>query len=140
MSGLGQASGGDQMDMQLAASALLADSKDVKMMLRVLATTLQESLADRVQVTRGGGGLLHKSPDEVKGVAVHLGQDDYDAHLDGHGVRCTIGRTSGGIRIRNEELPVEQWLSRLLGALQQEAVNNQSARTALENVIIGGAI
>jgi hypothetical protein len=55
-------------------------------------------------------------------------------------VRCVVGRTSGGIRIRNEELAIEQWLGRLLAALQKEAVNNQSARAALQNVIIGGPI
>jgi len=33
---------------------------------------------------------------------------------------------------------MDQWLVRLLGALQREAVHNESARVALENIVIGG--
>jgi len=134
------AGAGDQADMQMAAAALLANNKDVKMMLRVLGKNLQDAFGDRVEITRPSGGLFHKQSDEVKGITVHLDPDDYEAAIDGPSVRCSVGRSSGGIRIRNEQLPVEQWLSRLLSALQQEAVNNQSAQAALQNVIIGGNI
>ena len=127
-------------DMQMAAAALLADNKDVKMMLRVLGKTLQEAFGDRVEVAHASAGLLHHQSEEIKSISVHLGPDDYQAQLEGRSVHCVVGRTSGGIRIRNEELPIEQWLGRLLAALQKEAVNNQSARTALQNVIIGGPI
>ncbi len=133
-------SGDAPADMQMAAAALLADSKDVKMMLRVLARTLQSTLPERVEVTRPTGGLLHRQSEEIKAVTAHLGQDDYVAELEGHGVRCTVSRSSGGIRIRNEEVPVEQWLTRLLDALQVLAVENQSARAALQNVIVGGSL
>ena len=139
MSGMGLDEAGNGMDMQMAAAAVLADNKDVKVLLRVLGSNLKESLGERVQVAHGSGGLLRHQSDEVKSITVHLGQDDYEAHVDGGTVRCTIGRSSGGIRIRSEQLPVEQWLVRLLGALQEEAVNNQSARAALQSVIIGGA-
>lgn len=133
-------SGDAPADMQMAAAALLADSKDVKMMLRVLARTLQSTLPERVEVTRPTGGLLHRQSEEIKAVTAHLGQDDYVAELEGHGVKCSVGRSSGGIRIRNEEVPVEQWLTRLLDALQVLAVENQSARAALQNVIVGGSL
>lgn len=134
--GLGEPGGG--MDMEMAAAAVLADNKDVKVMLRVLGNNLRASLGDRVQVTRAAGGLLHRQPEEVRAITVHLEQDDYEAHLEGGAVRCTVGRSSGGIRIRSEQLPVEQWLARLLAGLKEEAANNQSARAALQSVIIGG--
>jgi hypothetical protein len=140
MSDMGLADPGGQVDMQMAAAALLADNKDVKMMLRVLGKTMQDAFGDRVEVTHPSGGLLHHQSEEIKSITVHLGPDEYQAQLEGRSVRCIVGRTSGGIRIRNEELPTEQWLGRLLAALQKEAVNNQSARAALENVIIGGPI
>jgi hypothetical protein len=140
MSDMGLADPGGQVDMQMAAAALLADNKDVKMMLRVLGKTLQDAFGDRVEVTHPSGGLLHHPSEEIKSITVHLGPDEYQAQLDGRSVRCIVGRTSGGIRIRNEELPIEQWLGRLLEALQKEAVNNQSARAALQNVIIGGPV
>jgi hypothetical protein len=130
----------DQADMQMAAAALLANNKDVKMMLRVLGKTLQDSLGDRVEVAHASGGLFHHQSDEVKSITVHLDQDEYQAAMDGPGVRCTVGRSSGGIRIRTEQLPVEQWLTRLLSALQAEAINNQTAQAALQKVIVGGTI
>jgi hypothetical protein len=127
-------------DMEMAAAALLANNKDTKMMLRILGKSLQESLGDRVEVAHGGGGLFRRQSDEVKSITVRLEQDEYQAALDGPSVRCTVGRSSGGIRIRSEQLPVEQWLTRLLSALQTEAASNQSAQAALQNVIVGGTI
>jgi len=129
---------GGQVDLQLAAAAFLADNKDTKMLLRVLGQTLQETLGSRAQVVRSSGGLLHRSAPEVRAIVVHLGPDDYQVELDGDKVRCVVARSSGGIRIRSEELPVEQWLERLLRALQQEAENNQSAQAALQRVVLGG--
>jgi hypothetical protein len=129
---------GGPADMQMAVAALLANNKDVKMMLRVLGRNLQDTLGDRVEVVHATAGLLHRPTEEVKTITVHLDQDDYQASMDGPTVRCSVGRSSGGIRIRNEQLPVELWLNRLLSALQQEAAVNQSAQAALQNVIIGG--
>jgi hypothetical protein len=127
----------DQPDMEIAVAAVLANNSDVRMLLRVLGRTLQAALGDRVEVKHSGGGHLHKKSDEVQAVVVHLDEDDYEADLEGHGVRCVVGRSSGGIRIRNEQLPVDKWLHRLLSALQNEAVGNQAARQALEDIVVG---
>jgi hypothetical protein len=140
MNDIGPADLPGEADMQMAASALLANNKDVKMMLRVLGKSLQDALGDRVDVAHATGGLLHRQTDEVKSITVRLDQDEYQAAMDGPSVRCSVGRSSGGIRIRNEQLPVELWLTRLLSALQAEAVSNQSAQAALQKVIVGGTI
>jgi hypothetical protein len=140
MTDIGPGGPGGQADMQMAAAALLANNSDVKMMLRVLGKGLQEALGDRVEVVHASAGVLHRPSEDVKSITVHLDQDDYQASMDGPSVHCTVGRSSGGIRIRTEQLPVEQWLNRLLSALQQEAVNNQSAQAALQKVIIGGTV
>lgn len=140
MNDIGPADLPGQADMQMAAAAWLANNKDVKMMLRVLGKSLQDALGDRVDVAHATGGLLHRQSDEVKSITVRLDQDEYQAAMDGPSVRCSVGRSSGGIRIRNEQLPVELWLTRLLSALQAEAVSNQSAQAALQKVIVGGTI
>jgi hypothetical protein len=128
----------DQPDLELSVAAVLANNQDVKLLLRVLGKSLQDSLGDRVEIKHAGGGLRHrKEGDEVQAIVVRLDPDEYEAHLDGHTIRCTAGRSSGGIRIRNEQLPVDQWLQRLLGALQQEATGNQAARQALEDLVVG---
>jgi uncharacterized protein YbjQ (UPF0145 family) len=75
MSDMGLADPGGQVDMQMAAAALLADNKDVKMMLRVLGKTMQDAFGDRVEVTHPSGGLLHHQSEEIKSITVHLGPE-----------------------------------------------------------------
>jgi hypothetical protein len=62
----------------------------------------------------------------------------FRAEVDGATLRCTIGHRSGGIRIRNEPVPLEDWLRRLLACLQSEAAHSERARLALEHIVIGG--
>ena len=140
MSDIEPGEGSGPADMQMAVAALLANNKDVKTLLKVLGKSLQETLGERVEVAHATAGIFHRPTEEINSITVHLDQDDYQASMDGPSVRCSIGRSSGGIRIRNEQVPVEQWLKRLLSALQEEAVVNQSAQAALQNVIIGGTV
>lgn len=127
----------DDPDLEMSVAAVLANNTDVKMLLRVLGKSLADALGERVEIRHAGGGLLHRHTDEVEAVVVRLDPDEYEANLEGRGVRCVIGRSSGGIRIRNEQLPVEAWLHRLLAALQQEAAGNQAARQALQDLVVG---
>jgi hypothetical protein len=64
--------------------------------------------------------------------------DQFEAEVDGPTLRCTIGHSSGGIRIRSEKVDMDTWLSRLLAVLQAEADHSQAVRQALENIVIGG--
>ena len=128
------------MDIELATAALLADNKDVGMMLGVLANSLKESLGPQMEITMSSRGLRRRQPDQIKRMRIRLDQDDYEADFGDGRLTCTVGHTSGNIRIRTEQLPIEQWLSRLLAALQKEAATNQAARAALERVVIGGTL
>lgn len=123
-------------DMDLATAALLADNHDVRVLLKVLAKQLAGALGERLSVERQGG-LLHKS-DEVKAIRATLGGEEFIAELSGGRIETAIGHTSGGIRIRTERVGVDEWLQRLLKALQGEAESSQEARLALENIVIGG--
>lgn len=133
MSDLGSS---DAFDLELASTSLLADTKDVGTLLKVLVKQLQGALGDRLKVERKGG-LLRKS-DEIKSVEAAIGNDVFQAELQHGGVGCTIGHASGGIRIRSEQVDMDQWLRRLLANLQAEAAHSQTARLALENIVIGG--
>jgi len=127
----------ESFDLELAAASLRADLADVHVLLKVLVDQLGDAVGDRLKVQRGGGRF--RKSDEIKAVQVSMGNDQFDAVMDGPALRCTVGHASGGIRIRSEQLDVETWIARLLGALQSEAAHSQSARTALENIIIGGS-
>jgi hypothetical protein len=127
----------DALDLDMAASVLQSNATDVHIMLKVLAGQLAEVLGPRVVVERAGG-LLRKS-NEVKALQVTLGDDVLRAQVDEGTVRCSVAHSSGGIRIRSESIDLDNWLKRLLAALQQEAAHSEGARQALERIVIGGS-
>jgi hypothetical protein len=120
-------------DLDLAVSALASNSTDVSIMMRLLVEQLGGALGGRLSVERRGG-LLRRS-NEISAVQATLGDDVLRAEIDGGVVRCTIGHSSGGIRIRSEQVGMDVWLKRLLGALQGEAARSDTTRQAL---VIGG--
>ena len=123
-------------DMSLAISQLASNSTDLRILLKLLVTQLAPVLGDRMVVERAG--RLRKS-DEVKSVRIALGNDTFDATVEGASVRCSIGHSSGGIRIREEQVGMDLWLTRLLSSLQAQAAHSEQTRLALENIVIGGS-
>jgi hypothetical protein len=123
-------------NLDLAVSALASNSTDVRIMMKVLVNELAQTLGSRLVVERRGSRL--RKSEEIKTVQVALGNDVLQADIDGASVRCTIGHSSGGIRIRSEQVDMNTWLKRLLSALQVEAAQSETTRLALENLMIGG--
>ena len=123
-------------DMSLAISQLASNSTDLRILLKLLVTQLAPVLGDRMVVERAG--RLRKS-DEVKSVRIALGSDTFGATVEGASVRCSIGHSSGGIRIRDEQVGMDLWLTRLLSSLQVQAAHSEQTRLALENIVIGGS-
>jgi hypothetical protein len=120
----------------MAVSQLASNSTDLRIMLKLLVSQLSDALGSRIAVERAGGRF--RKTDEIKSVRISLGDDTLEAAVDGGTVRCTIGHSSGGIRIRSEQVGMDVWLTRLLTTLQSEAVNSEQTRLALENIVIGG--
>jgi hypothetical protein len=123
-------------DLDLLASTLQANSGDVRILLRVLVDRLSGALGGRLQVERTKGRLGRKS-DEIRRVRITLGDDQLEAVVAGTGLECTVGRSSGGIRIRSTRVSMDEWLRQLLGALGAEAANSEATRLALESIVIG---
>jgi hypothetical protein len=125
----------DSMDLELAAASLRADGSDVRLLVKVLVDKLSDALGSRLEVTRTG--RFRKST-EIRSVRITMGDDQFDAEVDGDRLTCVIGHSSGGIRIRSEAVDVDGWLARLLAALEAEAAHSQAVRLALETIVIGG--
>lgn len=123
------------LDLDLLASSLKADSGDVRILLRALVTRLAGALGDRLTVERTG--RLRKG-DEIRRVSVRLGEDHLDAAVDRGALECTVSRSVGGIRIRSTRVTIDEWLRHLLGALRDEAATTQATRQALESLVLGG--
>ncbi len=137
LSGAGSGAGGDDaaFDLSMAVSQLASNSTDLRIMLKLLVAQLSEVLGGRITVERAG---RFRKSDEIKSVRVTLGDDTLEASVEGGTVRCSIGHSSGGIRIRSEQVGMDVWLTRLLTTLQSEAAHSDQTRQALENIVIGG--
>ena len=133
--GIGPAGGDAAFDLSMAVSQLASNSTDLRIMLKLLVAQLSDALGDRIAVERAG---RFRKSDEIKSVRITLGDDTLEAAVEGGTVRCTIGHSSGGIRIRSEQVGMDVWLTRLLTTLQAEAANSEQTRLALENIVIGG--
>jgi hypothetical protein len=123
-------------DLSMAVSQLASNSTDLRIMLKLLVAQLSDALGGRIAVERAG---RFRKSDDIKSVRIRLGDDTLEAVVDGGTVRCTIGHSSGGIRIRSEQVGMDVWLTRLLSTLQAEAANSELTRQALENIVIGGS-
>jgi hypothetical protein len=137
LSGAGSGAGADDaaFDLSMAVSQLASNSTDLRIMLKLLVAQLSEALGGRITVERAG---RFRKSDEIKSVRVTLGDDTLEASVEGGTVRCSIGHSSGGIRIRSEQVGMDVWLTRLLTTLQSEAAHSDQTRQALENIVIGG--
>ncbi len=121
-------------DLSMAVSQLSSNSTDLRIMLKLLVAQLSDALGGRIVVERAG---RFRKSDEIKSVRIALGDDTLEATVDGGTVRCSIGHSSGGIRIRSEQVGMDVWLTRLLSTLQAEAATSEQTRLALEHMVIG---
>ena len=126
----------DSFDLNLAAATLRSNSTDVRILMKALTSELSSTLGERLQVEHAGGRF--RKSDAISRVLISMGNESFDAVIDGPELRCVVAHSSGGIRIRSEAVGVDEWIVRLLGALQAEAAHSESARRALENIVIGG--
>lgn len=123
-------------DLALAAATLRANGSDVQALLSALVSGLTDALGTRIETTFAGG-RLRKSRD-LASVRIMVGDEQFEATVDGPRLRCGLSHVSGGIRIRNELLDVDEWITRLVTSLANEATRSESARRALEHLVIGG--
>jgi len=128
--------GDDAFDLDLAAASLRSDSADVGMLLKALVEQIGDALGPHLVVERRKS-LLRKA-DAIRSLRITLGDDELRAEVEGASVTCTIGHSSGGIRIRSTRVGMDDWLKHLLRGLEREAAHSEAARTALEHIVIGG--
>jgi hypothetical protein len=126
----------DSDDLRMAAASLRSNSSDVHILLKALCDELSDTLGERLHIERAGG-RFHKS-DAISSVTISIAGSQFEAVVDGAALQCHVGHVSGGIRIRSETVDIDQWILRLLEALKDEAAHSDSARQALENIVIGG--
>ena len=125
----------EPLRMEMFAASLRADSTDVKAFLEAMATKLEGSLPNQTLVTRHSGLFTREHP--VKEIVVTLGEYQYRISRERQGGLVALrAKVVRGIVLKTEQLPVEQWIDELAGALAQIAAQSAQARAALERFLI----
>jgi hypothetical protein len=121
-------------DIDLIAASLRADMSDVRVFVETLAAKLEAAVPGRVRVERQRAGMF--GPKVVRRVALDGGDQRLELRTDGGSIETVCARVSGGIVLKNEELPIDEWLAALGTVLAAEAERNATTRAALERLLM----
>jgi len=122
------------VDLELLAASLRADTSDLNAFVESLAAKLEEAVPGRTRVDRRRGGMF--GPKAVRAITVDLGDRRLGLRHDGGALQTNCSRLSGGIVLKTETVDTDTWLSALTEALAAEAQRSETARKALERLLI----
>ncbi|MGA9859453.1 MAG: hypothetical protein WBQ18_16430 [Solirubrobacteraceae bacterium] len=121
------------VDIDLLAATLRADAGDLRAFVEALAVKLEEAVPGAVTVDRRRDGMF--GPKRVRRIALDAGGQRLELRADGGAIQTTAARLSGGIVLKNEELPTDDWLRILGEALAAQAQHSTTTRQALERLL-----
>lgn len=122
------------IDIDLLAASLRADSGDLNAFVESLAAKLEEAIPGRVRVERRRLGMFGTKA--VRRLAVDLGERRLELRYERSTVEMRCSRLSGGIVLKTEPLETEGWLAALGEALAAEAQRSETTRRALERLLV----
>src|SRR5919109_5344550 len=123
------------LQMEILAASLRADTTDLKAFLEALAVKLEGSLPNQTTVTRHSSIFSREHP--VKEIAVTLGDYQYRIGRERQGpIMTQRAKVVRGIVLKTDQVPLDQWIEELAGALAEVAASNSQARMALERFLL----
>jgi len=125
--------GHDDVDIDLVTASLRADESDLAAFVEALAVKLEEAAPKVTTVDRRRDGMF--GPKRVRRIAVEAGGQRLELRSDGSSVQTMSCRVSGGIVLKSEDLPTDDWLRALGEALTDQARTSQTTRQALERLL-----
>ena len=123
------------LDIDLLAASLRADTSDLGAFVEALAVKLEEAVPLGVRVERRRDGMF--GPKLVRRIALDAGGRRLELRTEPGTVQAYSSRLSGGIVLKSEELEIDEWLQALGQALALQAQHSQSTRQALERLLNG---
>jgi hypothetical protein len=122
----------DELLQAVVSGGLLRElAADRELFLALLAQGLEAIVPERVTLRRAGGWFRRERP--IRAIEVDLGDHRYGlAAGKGGALSASRTRVVRGIAIRTDELPVEEWLQALSGALVEYARTHEEALAALK--------
>jgi hypothetical protein len=122
------------VDLDLLAASLRADSGDLGAFVEGLAVKLEDVLPGRIRIERRRSGLL--GPKVVMRIMVDAGDQRLELRAGDRSIETLCSRLSGGIVLKSEPLDIDAWLAALGDALAAEAGRSEKTRQALERLLI----
>jgi hypothetical protein len=122
-------------DLDLVAASLRADAVDLDAFVEALAVKLEGALPGQVVVERRGG--LFGGGKRVRRIEVTLGDQRYEAELEGGHVTCRRRSVVRGIALKTQELDLDAWIASLSRDLVEEADRTERGRQALARLLEG---
>ena len=116
---------------ELLAASLRADARDLDAFFDALASKLAAAFPESTSVERDG----FRGRGRVRSVAVELGDDRYAVERASKGARATRAKSVRGIVLKNEELPLDEWIDELSRGLAEAAELSERGRIALERLL-----
>ena len=125
----------EPMQVEMFAASLRSDYTDVNAFLEALAAKFEGSLPTHTRVVRQSGLFAREHP--VKQIVLTLGEFQYSINRERQGpLLAQRAHMVRGIVLRNEEIPVEQWIEEVAESLAQLAAYNAQARDALSRFLL----
>jgi hypothetical protein len=123
-------------DFDLVAASLRADASDMRGFVEALAVRLEAALPAQTRVQRRSKRFL-SGEKLVRLIEVEAGESRYGIELDDRGnVEARRSAAVRGIVLKNDPLPLDEWIDALARDLTDMARASEQGRLALERLLL----
>jgi hypothetical protein len=123
-------------DFDLVAASLRADAADARGLAEALAIRLEAALPSQTRVERRSRKLLSREK-VVRAIEVEAGENRYALRVGPQGaMETTVATAVRGIVLKNDPLPLDEWLDSLARDIADEARASAQGREALERLLM----
>lgn len=119
----------------LPAAALRADGDELATSVEVLAVRLEQALPQIALVERHKVGGLRSKRRAVRRIAVSLGEEQFELCRTDQSVQCTRHKVVRGITLNRQEMPMADWIDKLIAAVARTAEISEHDRIALRELL-----
>jgi hypothetical protein len=121
--------------MQVLAQVFNLEKREASDLVDVLADLFEQALPERVEVTRGGWFWSKTHP--VEKVVIRFDGVHYDVSKNRHGVSVKQHKISAGVRLKTNEVTMQQCIDDVVKQLSDLAEKHGNARSALNKFMAG---
>jgi hypothetical protein len=123
-------------DFDLVAASLRADAGDMRGFVEVLAVRLEGALPAQTRVQRRSKRFL-SGEKLVRLIEVEAGESRYAIEVDDRGsLEARRSAAVRGIVLKNDPLPLDEWIDSLARDLTEMARASEHGRLALERLLL----